>query len=120
MYGETNFDNLLVQAEQMMPVLPFICCQTFEEAVELARQAEHGFRHTSIIHSRLVDHMTHMGKVMDTTLYVKNGPSTAGDGVGGEGYGNYTIACTTGEGIVTPLTFTRLRRCTMVDNLRII
>jgi aldehyde dehydrogenase len=120
LYGETDFDSPLVQAEQMMPLLPFVRCETFEQAVELAKQAEHGFRHTSVIHSRLVDHMTYMGKEMDTTLYVKNGPSLAGDGAGGEGYGNYSIACTTGEGVVTPLTFTRFRRCTMVDNLRII
>jgi len=61
-----------------------------------------------------------MGREMDTALYVKNGPSLAGDGAGGEGYTNYSIACGTGEGVVTPLTFTRVRRCTMVDNLRII
>ena len=120
LYGETSAPHPFVQAEQMMPVLPFVRCSGFEEAVELARAAEHGYRHTSVIHSRLVDHMTHMGKEMDTTLYIKNGPSVAGNGAGGEGYGNYTIACTTGEGIATPLAFTRLRRCTMVDNLRII
>ena len=73
-----------------------------------------------IIHSRLVDHMTYMGKLMDTTLYVKNGPSLAGNGAGGEGYGNYSIACASGEGVTTPLTYTRFRRCTMVDNLRIV
>ncbi|HUU22900.1 MAG TPA: aldehyde dehydrogenase EutE, partial [Phycisphaerae bacterium] len=49
-----------------------------------------------------------------------NGPSMAGDGVGGEGYCSYSIACTTGEGVTTPLTYTRMRRCVMVDNLRII
>ena len=83
-------------------------------------QAEHGFGHTAIIHSGLVDHMTYMGKAVDTTIYVKNGPSLAGNGGGGEGYGNYSIACSTGEGIVTPMTFTRFRRCVLVDNLRII
>ena len=64
--------------------------------------------------------MTHMGKELDTTLFIKNGPSMAGNGSGGEGYASYSIACTTGEGISTPMTFTRVRRCTMVDNLRII
>jgi aldehyde dehydrogenase len=61
-----------------------------------------------------------MGKAMDTALVVKNGPSLAGDGIGGEGYCSYSIACSTGEGICTPLTYTRVRRCVMVDNLRII
>lgn len=120
LYGETNAAHPLVQAEQMMPVLPFVRCDSFEQAVDYAVQAEHGFGHTAIIHSKLVDHMTYMGKAMDTTLFVKNGPSLAGNGGGGEGYGNYSIACSTGEGVVTPLTFTRFRRCVLVDNLRII
>jgi len=120
LFGQTDSSHPFVQAEQMMPVIPFVRCETFEQAVELAVQAEHGYGHTSIIHSRLVDHMTYMGKAMDTTLFIKNGPSAAGDGIGGEGYCNYTIACSTGEGVVTPITFTRFRRCTMVDNLRII
>ena len=56
---------------------------------------------------------------LDTTLFVKNGASTAGLGLGGEGYLSYSIATTTGEGITNPATFTRTRRCVMVDNLRI-
>ena len=120
LFGQTDAANPFVQAEQMMPCLPFVKCNTFAEAVDAAVQAEHGFGHTAVIHSKLVDHMTYMGKAVDTTIYVKNGPSLAGNGVGGEGYGNYSIACTTGEGICTPLTFTRFRRCVMVDNLRII
>jgi len=120
LYGETAADSDWVMAEQMMPCLPLVKCDTFEQAVEGAFAAEHGFGHTAVIHSRLVDHMTHMGKRLNTTLFVKNGPSLAGDGLGGEGYGNFSIACSTGEGVVTPLTFTRLRRCIMVDNLRII
>ena len=120
LFGETDSQNLFVQAEQMMPIIPVVRCETFEQAVDLAVEAEHGFGHTAVIHSRLVDHMTHMGKLMNTTLFVKNGPSLAGDGFGGEGYGSYSIACSTGEGVSTPLTFTRVRRCVMVDNLRII
>lgn len=120
LFGQTGCDHPFVQAEQMMPVMPFVKCESFEQAVDGACQAEHGFGHTAVIHSRLVDHMTHMGKAMDTTIFVKNGPSVAGNGGGGEGYGSYSIACSTGEGIATPLTYTRLRRCVMVDNLRII
>ena len=120
LYGPTDAMHPFVQAEQMMPIMPVVKADTFEQAVEMAKQAEHGFGHTAVIHSRLVDHMTYMGKAMDTTLYIKNGPSVAGNGAGGEGYSNFSIACTTGEGIATPMTFTRFRRCTMVDNLRII
>ena len=120
LFGQTRAEHPFVQGEQMMACLPVVKADSFEQAVDMAYQAEHAFKHTSIIHSRLVDHMTHMGKRMDTTLFVKNGPSTAGDGVGGEGYCSYSIACSTGEGVCTPLTYTRLRRCVMVDNLRII
>jgi len=57
---------------------------------------------------------------MNTAIYVKNGASLAGLGIGGEGYGSYSIAGLTGEGITTPLTYTRQRRCSMIDNLRIL
>ncbi len=120
LYGETSATHDWVMAEQMMPCMPVVKCQTFEDCVEAALVAEHGFRHTSILHSRLVDHMTYMGKAMNTTLFVKNGPSLAGNGAGGEGYGGYSIACATGEGICTPRAYTRVRRCAMIDNLRII
>jgi len=120
LFGETDATHDWVMAEQMMPCMPIVKCRTFEDCVEAALTAEHGFKHTSIIHSRLVDHMTYMGKAMDTTLFVKNGPSLAGNGAGGEGYGGYSIACATGEGICTPRTYTRLRRCAMIDNLRIV
>ena len=43
----------------------------------------------------------------------------AGLGLGGEGYLSYSIATPTGEGVTNPRTFCRVRRCVMVDNLRI-
>lgn len=120
LYGPAELNDPLVQAEQMMPIMPVVKAASFEEAVEMSLNAEHGFGHTAIIHSRLVDHMTYMGRKMNTTVYVKNGPSVAGDGLGGEGNTSYSIACSTGEGITTPMTFTRFRRCAMIDNLRIV
>ena len=53
-------------------------------------------------------------------LYVKNGPSVAGLGLGGEGYASFSNASPTGEGVTSPLSFTRFRRCAMVDNLRVV
>lgn len=120
LFGETDFSHPFVHAEQMMPFVPFVRCKDVDEAIERARIAEHGFRHTSIIHSRDVVNMTKMGRALDTTIFVKNGPCMAGLGLGGEGYISYSIAGPTGEGITTPLTFTRERRCTMVDSLRIL
>jgi len=119
LFGETDENNPFVPVEQMMPFLPFVRCRDVDEAIEKARRSEHGFRHTSIIHSTNVNNMTKMGKVMETTLFVKNGPSMAGLGIGGEGYNSFSISVT-GEGVTTPLTFTRERRCAMIDNLRIL
>ena len=119
-FGETDESNPFVPVEQMMPFLPFVRCRNVEEAIQRAKTSEHGFRHTAIIHSTNVNAMTRMGRVMDTTLYVKNGPSMAGLGLGGEGYISFSIAGPTGEGVTTPLTFTRERRCSMIDNLRIL
>ena len=56
-------------------------------------------RHTAIIHAHDVNHMTAMGRALDTTLFVKNGPSMAGLGLGGEGYLSFSIATPTGEGV---------------------
>jgi aldehyde dehydrogenase len=120
LYGETSVDNPFVPVEQMMPFVPFIRCKDADEAIHRAHASEHGFRHTAIIHSHDVRNMTKMGRLLDTTLFVKNGPSTAGLGLGGEGYISFSIATPTGEGVTTPLTFTRQRRCTLVDDLRIL
>jgi aldehyde dehydrogenase len=119
-FGETDESNPFVPVEQMMPFLPFVRCRDVDDAIDKAHQSEHGFRHTAMIHSRDVVNMTKMGKRMDTTLFVKNGPSMAGLGLGGEGYLSFSIATPTGEGVTTPLTFTRERRCSMIDNLRIL
>jgi aldehyde dehydrogenase len=120
LYGETDESNPFVPVEQMMPFLPFVRVRDFDEAVEKAKFYEHGFRHTAMIHSTNVRNMTKMGRVMDTTLFVKNGPCMASLGLGGEGYLSFSIATPTGEGVTTPLTFTRERRCSMIDDLRII
>lgn len=119
-FGETDLNNPFVPVEQMMPFLPFVRCSDVDQAIERARESEHGFGHTSIIHSHNVRNMTRMGKILNTTLFVKNGPCMAGLGLGGEGYLSFSIAGPTGEGVTTPLTFTRERRCSMVDDLCIV
>ncbi len=119
-YGETLESNPFVEHEQMMPFVPFVRVPDVATAIALAKKYEHGFKHTSIIHSRNVETITRMGREMDTTLYIQNGPSTAGLGVGGEGYLSYSIATPTGEGVTSPLTFTRQRRSSTVRGLRVL
>jgi aldehyde dehydrogenase len=120
LFGETDKSNPFVCEEQMMPFVPFVRAKDVAEAIRMAKEYEHGYRHTSIIHSRNVRNMTIMGREMDTTLYIKNGPCMAGLGLGGEGYLSYSIATPTGEGVTSPLTFTRQRRCTLVGDLHIL
>ncbi len=118
--AETQADDLFVIEEQMMPLLPIVHASSFDEGVRMAKDSEHGYKHSAMIHTMNVSRMTQMGRAMDTTLFVKNGPCVAGLGMGGEGYISFSIATTTGEGITTPKTFTRFRRCTLVDQLNII
>jgi acyl-CoA reductase-like NAD-dependent aldehyde dehydrogenase len=118
--GETAFDNPWVQHEQMMMFLPIVRCRNFDEALDMAVAAEHGYGHTAVIHSLNVANMTKMGKAMNCSIYVKNGPSFAGLGAGGEGHTSLSIASPTGEGLTTARTFCRIRRCTLVDYLRIV
>lgn len=119
-FGETDESNPFVPVEQMMPFLPFVRCRDVDEAIAKAKKAEHGFKHTSIIHSNNVRNMTKMGRALETTLFVKNGPCMASLGLGGEGYISFSIAGPTGEGVTTPLTFTRERRCSMIEDLWIL
>ena len=118
--GETSFDHPFVQSEQMMPFMPIVRCKNATEAIGLAIRAEHGYHHTAVIHSRNIQTMHEMAKRVNTTIFVKNGPSTAGLGWGGEGHTSFSIAGRTGEGLTTALTFTRARRCTLVDYFRIV
>src|SRR6266404_1083489 len=119
LFAETDKDHLFVKEEQMMPFVPVVRVRSIEEGIEAARVAEHNYKHTSIIHSHDVEHMTAMARALDTTLFIKNGSCMAGLGLGGEGYLSYSIATPTGEGVTNPKTFCRVRRCVMVDNLRI-
>ncbi len=117
---ETDFMHDFVQHELMMPILPIVRVDNIEEAIELAVKAEHGNRHTAHMHSKNIDHLSAFAKAVETTIFVKNAPSYAGIGFGGEGHTTFTIAGPTGEGITSARSFTRKRRCVMAEHFRII
>ncbi len=117
---EAPFMHPFVQEELMMPILPIVRVKDFDEAVEKAVAAENGRRHSAHIHSKNVDHLTRFAREVETTIFVKNAPSYAGIGAGGEGYTTFTIAGPTGEGLTCARSFTRQRRCVMVDGFSII
>jgi aldehyde dehydrogenase len=120
LFGQTDEDNPFVPEEQMMPFVPFVRVKDADEGIRLAVKHEHGFGHTAIIHSNNLQTITKMGRAMNTTLFVVNGPCTAALGMGGEGYPSYSIATPTGEGVTNPLTFTRFRRVGISGALRMV
>ena len=117
---ETDFMHPFVQHELMMPILPIVRVSNIDQAIELAVKAEHGNRHTAHMHSKNIDNLSRFAKAVETTIFVKNAPSYAGIGFGGEGHTTFTIAGPTGEGITSARSFTRQRRCVMADSFRII
>ena len=102
-----------------MPILPVVRAKDRDQALELALEAEHGNRHTAICHSKDIEFLSVAAKEMQTTIFVKNAPSYAGIGIGGEGYSTFTIAGPTGEGLTSTKTYCRHRRCTLVDGFNI-
>lgn len=120
LFFEAERGHPLVVMEQLMPVIPLVRVKNVDEAIDLAIEVEHGFFHTAVMHSTNVDNLSKMARMVNTSIFIKNGPSIAGLGAGGEGYTSFTIASPTGEGLTTAVNFTRERRCTLKDRFRII
>lgn len=117
---ETTEEDPLVQEEMLMPILPMVRVPDFDSALAMALRVEHSFKHSAVIHSTNVDHMSEMARAMDTTIFVKNAPSLAAIGYGSDCPTSFTIATTTGEGPTTPLSFCRTRRCVLWGAFRIV
>ena len=114
---EGEKEHPLISTELMMPILGVVRARDFDDAVEKAVWLEHGNRHSAHIHSRNIDNITKYARAIDTAILVKNAPSYAAIGFGGEGFCTFTIASRTGEGLTSAATFTKRRRCVMVDSL---
>jgi acyl-CoA reductase-like NAD-dependent aldehyde dehydrogenase len=117
---EVGREHPLVWTEQLMPVFPLVRVRNVDEAIDLAFECEHGFRHTAVMHSLNIAKLSKMAKLMNCSIFVKNGPCYSGLGQGGAGFTSFTIASPTGEGLTRARTFTRERRCTLVDYFRIV
>ncbi|MBU4445680.1 aldehyde dehydrogenase EutE, partial [bacterium] len=113
-------EHPLVWTEQMMPVMPLVRMPDADSAIDLAKEAEHGFGHSAVMHSKNLDNLSRMAKEMNCSIFVKNGPAYSGLGFGGEGYCSFSIASPTGEGLTGPRSFSRERRCVLVDHFRIV
>lgn len=110
-------EHPLISEELMMPILGVVRANDFDDALAQAVWLEHGNRHSAHIHSKNIDNITKYAKAIDTAILVKNAPSYAALGYGGEGYCTFTIASRTGEGLTSASSFTKKRRCVMSDSL---
>ena len=117
---EVEETHPLLWTEQMMPILPITRVPNADYAIDLAIRMEDQCRHTFIMHSKNLDNLSRMAKECNASIFVKNGQSQAGLGYGGEGCTSFTIASPTGEGLTTPRSFSRWRRCVLVDHFRIV
>jgi len=118
--AETDAQHPLVWTEQLMPVIPLVRVRNADEAIDLAKAVEQGMGHTAMCHSKNLDVLSRMSREINTSIFVKNGPSLAGLGFGGEGFTSFSIASPTGEGVTSAVNFARVRRCTLVDAFRIV
>ncbi len=114
---EGEKEHPLIATELMMPILGVVRARNIDDAIEKCVWLEHGNRHSAHMHSKNVENLTKFGKAIDTAIFVKNAPSYAALGFGGEGFCTFTIASRTGEGLTSASTFTKRRRCVMSDSL---
>jgi acyl-CoA reductase-like NAD-dependent aldehyde dehydrogenase len=117
---EVDRNHPLPWTEQLMPVMPLVRVDSADEAIDLAVALEGDRRHTAVMWSKHLDRLSRMARLINCSIFVKNGPSLAGLGFGGEGYASFSIASPTGEGLTSAKDFTRVRRCTLVDAFRIV
>ena len=119
-FCEVEENHPFVQAELLMPLLGMVRVPNVDAAIEMAKRVEHGNGHTAVMYSKNIDNLHRMAKEINTSIFIKNAPSYAGLGLGGEGFTSFTIASPTGEGLTTCRTFSRIRRCTLKDHFRIV
>ena len=118
LWAEVPNDHPFVLSEQLMPVLPVTFCRDIDSAIELARFAEGENHHSAGMYSTNVKNMTKMGRRMACSIFVKNGCTLNGLGLG-EGYASMSIGTPTGDGITKTSHFVRPLQCSIVGDLRI-
>lgn len=119
--AEVDETHPFVEVEMLMPVLAIVRIRhDIREAIAKAIKAENGCKHSAMMHSQNISHLSMAAKSLNTSIFVKNAPSYAGLGFNGEGFATLTIATPTGEGLTSARTFTRRRRCVLYGNFRIV
>ena len=115
----TPKDHPFAVSEMLMPILPVITVDSFEEGLNVCLMLEAGLHHTATMHSLNMERLNQMARKMKTSIFVKNGPSYAGLGFSGEGTTTFTIATPTGESTTSARCFARRRRCCLTTGFNI-
>ena len=118
LWAEVPNDHPFVVSEQLMPVLPVTFSKDIDSAIELARFVEGENHHSAGMYSTNIKNMTKMGRRMACSIFVKNGCTLHGLGLG-EGYASMSIGTPTGDGITKTSHFARPLQCSVVGDLRI-
>lgn len=115
----TDKHHPFATTEMLMPILPIVTVDSFEDGLATALFLENGLHHTATTHSLNMERLNKMARAMKTSIFVKNGPSYAGLGFNGEGTTTFTIATPTGEATTTARHFARRRRCCLTTGFQI-
>lgn len=115
----TDKNHPFATTEMLMPILPIVTVDSFEEGLATCLFLENGLHHTAVMHSLNMERLNRMARAMKTSIFVKNGPSFAGLGYNGEGTTTFTIATPTGEATTTARHFARRRRCCLTTGFQI-
>lgn len=115
----TDKHHPFATTEMLMPILPIVTVDSFEDGLATALFLENGLHHTATMHSLNMERLNKMARAMKTSIFVKNGPSYAGLGFNGEGTTTFTIATPTGEATTTARHFARRRRCCLTTGFQI-
>ena len=87
--AETERIHPFAALELLMPLVPLIKAENFDEALEIALELEQGYKHTATIHSESIERLNRAAKKMQTSVFVKNGASLLGIGFDKEGHTSY-------------------------------
>ncbi len=112
----TDIHHPFVLEELRCPVVPLVVAETYEDALQLMLDAEQKYKHTASIHSRDIDRLSEAAKVMQTAIFIKNGPALNGVGMFMQDSPfALTVANVTGEGPASARHFTRRRKCILTN-----
>ena len=116
----TDIHHPFVLEELRAPVVPLVLADTYDDGLAMMLDAEQKYKHTAAIHSSNIGRLSEAAKVMQTAIFVKNGPGLSGVGLFvQDGPLALTVANATGEGAVSARHFTRRRKCILTNGFSI-